>query len=175
MKSPAIIEVEGVKYMSTNSAAILWDVKPRTVSDYCKNNRITHKFKDGNRGWYIRIDEMKPLSISEVRQILILTLQLKNNPSLDIDWSVFNFDISIVEKIYKNLVLQGYIMDFSIEDNQRIPYEVILTDKGLELVTAYRKEKLDINYEVALREWIPIILRLGKFFIDVIELSNTGV
>jgi len=39
MSSQALIEVDGNKYMSTKTAADLWGLSPRTVSDYCKNNR----------------------------------------------------------------------------------------------------------------------------------------
>ena len=77
MSSQALIEVDGNKYMSTKTAADLWSLSARTVSNYCKNNRIHRKFKNGKLGWYIHVDEIKPLSDIEIHRLLVLSIQLK--------------------------------------------------------------------------------------------------
>ena len=168
MKSPRILMIDGKKYMSTQTAADLWGVKPRTVSGYCKNNRITNCFKNGKQGWYIWIDEIKPLSTNEIHRILLLTLQLKNRPSLEIDWSTFSFDDSFIEVIYKSLAYQGFIEEFDIENKKKIPYEVILTKKGFEFATSFKNEESS-DFTTSLQQWLPIIIQLAQLYLQAIQ------
>ena len=140
MSSQAILEVDGEKYMSTKTAADLWGLSTRTVSNYCKSGRIHRKFKNGKMGWYIHIDEIKPLSDTELHRLLVLSIQLKNNPSLAIDWSTFNFDDIAIDVTYQNLVVSGFVQPYTITDKRRIPYEIILTQKGLEMATSFKKK-----------------------------------
>lgn len=166
MAAPALLVIDGNNYMSTKTAAKLWNLQPKTVSDYCKNNKIKNKFKNGHFGWYIRTDEIKPLSQEEIRRILILTLQLKNNPAYEIDWSLFEYDESVLDSIYTHLNAHGYIQDFSIEDKKRIPYEVVLTQKGMELATTFRKEKI-ADFTVTLTQWLPIIIGAAQLYFQI--------
>ena len=166
MSAPALLTVDGSNYMSTKTAAELWGLQRKTVSDYCKNNKIKNKFKNGRFGWYIRTDEIKPLSQEEIRKILILTLQLKNNPACEIDWSLFNCDEAVLESIYQHLFLHGYVQSFSIADKRRIPSEVILTEKGMECVTTFKKEKLS-DFSVAITQWLPIVISVAQLYCQV--------
>ena len=89
MKYPSIIELNGKQYMSAKTAAGIWNLKPSTVSDYCIKGKVCQAIKYLEARWYIPIDAVKPLSNDEIRRFLILTLQLKNNPSLDFSLSDF--------------------------------------------------------------------------------------
>ena len=165
MATSDIIIVEGKKYVSTKIIAKTWGLTRNTVSDYCKSNKIINKFKDGNR-WYIRTDEIKPLTNEEIHRLLMLTLQLKNNPSLKIDWSTFSFDDSFIEYIYQNLVEQKYIEQFTIRDKKRIPYEVILTQKGLDIAMKYRKGKTN-DFSAIVSQWLPIIINVAQLCVAI--------
>ena len=166
----SIIEINGKKYMDTKTAADCWNLKPKTVAEYCRTNRVIDKFKTDNK-WYIFIDEMKPLSIGEIRKLLILTVQLKNKPTLEIDWSLFSFDDSKIEIIYKNLELQKYINPFDIKNKKRIPYEVVLTEKGLDIVTNHPKSESK-SFSIVLREWLPIVIQLAQLSINVYKMCQ---
>lgn len=172
MEAKRIIVVDNQKYMSTKTAADCWGLKPKTVADYCRNNRIKNKFKNGNKGWYIRIDEIKPLSSDEIHKILVLSLQLKNNPDLEIDWSTFNFDYSAIKVVYKNLVSQGYVKDFSIEDEKMIPYKVILTQKGMECATCFRNmtKKSISDFSTTVQQWAPIVIGIAQVVCQITQM-----
>lgn len=166
MAAPALLTIDGNTFMSTKAAANLWNLQPKTVSDYCKNNKIKNKFKNGCLGWYIRTDEIKPLSQEEIRRMLILTLQLKNNPAYEIDWSLFEYDESVLDSIYTHLYVHGYIQNFSVEDKKRIPYDVVLTQKGMELATTFRKGKI-ADFTVTLTQWLPIIISAAQLYFQI--------
>jgi len=166
MRAQAILIVDGQKYMSTKTAADLWGISARTVSDYCKNDRIHHKFKNGKMGWYIHIDEIKPLSDNEIHRLLVLSIQLKNNPSLEIDWSTFNFDNRVIDVIYLNLVESGYIQPYNIDDKRRIPYEVILTQKGLEMATSFNQKTIP-DYSTLVSQWLPTLINVAQLFFQI--------
>lgn len=170
MHSQAILEIEGKKYMSTKTAADLWGLSSRTVSNYCKRDRIRRKFKNGGMGWYIYIDEIKPLSDAEIHKLLVLSIQLKNNPSLEIDWSTFNFDNSIIDVIYQNLVASGYIQPYNISDKRRIPYEVILTQKGLETATSFKQKNIP-DYSTLVSQWLPILINIAQLIFQIKQAS----
>ena len=165
MSAPALLTIENHVYMSTKAAADLWGLHPKTVSDYCKTNKIINKFKNGSLGWYIRIDEIKPLTQEEIRRILILTLQLKNNPSCEVDWALFNQNETVLDNIYNYLYRLGYILPFSIENKKKIPYEVILTQRGMELVTSLKKNKIQ-DFATTLTQWLPIMINIAQLYIQ---------
>ena len=166
MLAPALLVIDGNNYMSTKTAAELWGIHPKTVSNYCKDNRIKNKFKNGRLGWYIRTDEIKPLSQEEIRRMLILTLQLKNNPDCEIDWMQFQYNELVLDSIYTHLHTHGYIQGFSIEEKKRIPYDVVLTQKGMELATTFRKGKIS-NFTETLRQWLPIVISAAQLYFQI--------
>lgn len=169
MSAQALIEIDGNKYMSTKTAADLWGVSSRTVSAYCKKNRIHRKFKNGNR-WYIHIDEIKPLSDVEIHRLLVLSIQLKNNPSLLIDWTTFNFDDEAIDAIYQSLCRSGYINSYSVFDKRRIPYEVILTQKGLEMATNFHKKSIP-DFSTLCSQWLPILINVAQLYMQIKQSS----
>lgn len=170
MSAQSLIEVDGNKYMSTKTAAELWGLSPRTVSDYCKNNRIHRKFKNGKLGWYIHIDEIKPLTDTEIHRLLVLSIQLKNNPSLTIDWTTFNFDDEAIDAVYQSLYQSGYIHSYSVSDKRRIPYEVILTQKGLEMATAFNKKSIP-DFSTVCSQWLPVLINIAQLYMQIKQSS----
>ena len=170
MSAQSLIEVEGNKYMSTKTAAELWGLSSRTVSDYCKNNRIHRRFKNGKLGWYIHIDEIKPLSDTEIHRLLVLSIQLKNDPSLTIDWTTFNFDDEAIDAIYQSLCQSGYIHSYSVSDKRRIPYEVILTQKGLEMATAFNKKSIP-DFSTVCSQWLPVLINIAQLYMQIKQTS----
>lgn len=169
MKYPSVIELNGKRYMSVKTAADAWGLKQNTVSAYCKEGRICHAVKYLEKRWYMPIDAVKPLSNDEIRRFLILTLQLKNKPSLEIDWPTFPCEDSSVELIYRHLVFRNMIENFDIEDKKRIPYEVVLTQKGLETATSGNKEKI-ADFGTAMKEWLPTIVGAAQLIVQVTQM-----
>ena len=121
MKYPLFIELNGQKYMSTKTAADVWNLKQQTISDYCNKGKVCKAIKYREVRWYIPTDAVRPLSNDEIRRFLMLTLQLKNKPSLEIDWSSFSTEDSVIEPIYRYLVFRELIEPFKISDQKRIP------------------------------------------------------
>lgn len=169
MKYPSIIELNGKKYMNTKTAAGAWNLKPATVSAYCKEGKICNAVKYLEERWYMPIDTVKPLSNDEIRRFLILTLQLKNKPSLEIDWAIFPSDYSSVELIYRHLVFRNMIENFDIQDKKHIPYEVVLTQKGMEIATSGNRGKI-ADFGTALKEWLPTIIEAAQLIVQVTQM-----
>lgn len=112
MNYPSIIEYNGKKYMNAKTAADVWGLKSGTVADYCNKGKICGAIKYLEARWYIPVDAVKPLSNDEIRRFLILTLQLKNKPSLEVDWSTFPCEYSSVELVYRYLVFRDMLENF---------------------------------------------------------------
>lgn len=170
MKYPSILEWNGHKYMSTQMAADLWNLKQQTVSDYCNKGKVCNAIKYREARWYIPIDAIRPLSNNEIRHFLILTLQLKNKPSLEIDWSLFSIDDSVIEPIYRYLVFRELIENFSISNQKRIPYEVVLTQKGLEFATSSKKGKIE-DYGTVMKEWLPTVIGAAQLLVQIAQIA----
>lgn len=170
MKYPPFIELNGQKYMSAKTAADVWSLKPATVSAYCKEGKICHAIKYLESRWYIPTEAVKPLSNSEVRRFLTLTLQLKNKPSLEIDWGVFPIKNPAIDVIYRHLVFLELIEEFNISDKKRIPYEVILTQKGFEFATSCKKGKVE-DYSSTMKEWLPTVIGVAQLIAQVTQIA----
>lgn len=170
MNSPAILEINNEKYMSTKTAANFWGLSSRTVANYCNSDRIHHKFKNGKLGWYIHINEIKPLSDIDIHRLLVLTIQLKNNPALPIDWSTFTFDDSAIDVVYQNLVKAGFIQPYVVTDYHRIPYEVVLTQKGLEMATAFVKKSIP-DFATLCSQWLPVLINAAQLYLQIKQIA----
>lgn len=170
MKYSPVIEYNGKKYMSAKTAADVWGLRPATVADYCCKGKIYGAIKYFEARWYIPVDAVKPLSNDEIRRFLILTLQLKNKPSLEIDWSTFPGDYLSVELIYRHLVYCGMLENFDIKDKKRIPYEVILTQKGLEIATSGNRAK-NVDFGTVLKDWLPTIISAAQLITQVAQMT----
>ncbi len=167
-KYPAFIEYNGRKYMNTKTAADNWKIKTDSVAKYCSDGKIPGVFKYYEKRWYIPTDAVKPLSDEEIRRFLVLSLQLKNKPSLEIDWSTFTVDASLIETIYRYLVFREMIESFETGDVKRIPYEVTLTQKGMEFATSRKKDKIE-DFGTAMKEWLPTIIGAAQLLVQVAQ------
>lgn len=169
MNYPSIIEYNGKKYMNAKTAADVWGLKSGTVADYCNKGKICGAIKYLEARWYIPVDAVKPLSNDEIRRFLILTLQLKNKPSLEVDWSTFPCEYSSVELVYRYLVFRDMLENFDIADKKRIPYEVVLTQKGLGIATSGNNEKIG-DFGTTLKEWLPTIISAAQLIAQVAQM-----
>ncbi len=167
----SIIIVENKKYMSAKCAAEIWKLNPSTVRDYCRNKKIPDAFKVSDRNWYIPIDSIKPLSDSEIHKLLVLTLQLKNRPSLEIDWAVLDFDTAVIIPVYTNLYKLGYIELLPKCQPAELPYKIVLTQKGLESATHFRKAHIPA-FETVLSTWVPIFFQVAQFTLEIYKLTQ---
>lgn len=162
----SVIEYNGQKYVNTKVAADIWNLKQRTVSNYCKNGKVDRAIKYKESRWFIPIDSAKPLSDEETYKMLVMTLQLKNKPSLKIDWSEISVDNSVIVSIYRYLVFRGLIEDYDISDVRRLPYEVVLTQKGMEFVTSPKK-KIE-GFGTVMQNWISIIIGVAQLAVQIV-------
>lgn len=166
------IKVQDNFYANVNVTAENWNLKPATVRGYCNEKKIPNCFKDDKGKWWIPVDSIKPLSTENIKQILFLTLQLKNNPRIPIDWSVFDFDTNNLRKVYEYLAVEEYIENFDIEQTERLPYDIVLTAKGLNLIFSSKKVSTQSMQET-LNICIPLIsniMKLGLIAAEAIKL-----
>lgn len=167
MGSKKMVEVNGKKYISSKLAAEAWEITQGTVADYCRTGRIKDCWKDACNRWFIAIDTIKPLSNAEVQRLLFLVLQLKNDPTLEINWSMFTFDRGIIDLIYSNLVYEGYLKPFDIQEKERIPYEVILTQRGMEVALPRRHCKTDVSFSGVIAQWAPTVVGIAQLVVQI--------
>jgi len=130
--------------MTTKEMAKKWGVNEHTVANYCKKDYIPNAKKE-NGSWNIPENSIKPLSIADIRRLLLVTVKLRNNPSLGCDWSTFDFDKNDLRLIYESLHYRKYIGDISDIDTNRIPYEMEITEKGMELIENIKEENVDFT------------------------------
>lgn len=168
MKRNSILEINSKKYISSRIACEVWGLSQNTVAKYCRSGRIKNCFKGAHNQWYIPIDTVRPLSDIEIHRLLFLTLQL---PTLEIDWSTFDFDTSLIDLIYSNLVFEGYLKPFKINNKESIPYQVILTQKGLNIALPRKSKKADITFPSSIAQWLPTIISAAQLVTQVLQLS----
>ena len=104
------------------------------------------------------------MSDNSLRKLLFLVLQLKNNPQLDVDWTVIELQNKDIEATFKYLEELAYIREFQVNDGEslsRIPYKVELTQKGIDFITN-NKEKSDFDWTTFLIRVIPEVLKIGS-------------
>lgn len=123
-----MVEINGQRYMDTKEASSIWHIPARRIAEGCPEIPGTIKLKSK---WYIPVTARKPLQSEERKQLLLLTLQLKNDSTQKLDYSLLPFDIANIRFIYEDLVYGKYIQPFQIDNSAEIPYKVILTEKGL--------------------------------------------
>ncbi len=152
-----VIEVDGKRYMDSRAAARLWNISPRTVARYCREQRVPGAFKDSGGRWCIPMDAIRPLTDSTLRDVLILTLHLQANPGYAIDYPGLGINPSELGQAYTHLALLGYIQEFDIATpSPSLPFEVKLTNRGVDLVSGGEIKKTQDIAEV-LQRWAPAI------------------
>ena len=170
--SEGIFEINGEYYMITRVASKLWGVKPKTVGEYCKDCKVVGAFKNERKKWRIPIRSVRPLSIQEIKQLLVLSLQLKNNPALEIDWAVFPKGTTGIREAYEQLHDRGYLAAFQERDDRRIPYVVVLTPKGMEIATSYSQKQIKQSFADSLATWSKVIIEIGQLLAAILALKD---
>lgn len=128
------VEIDGKRYVGTKTAAGWWNVKGATVASYCKDGLVPGAFKDSANNWCIPVGAHKPLQKAMLRRLLQLTLQLKNNPQNDIDFSALCIKAEQLLDTYRYLEqLQLVTLPNAAAANE-VPYRARLTQKGTDLV-----------------------------------------
>lgn len=130
--------------MTPKKAAETWQLSVYTVRKYCKDRKIPNVQKIKKGTWEIPDGSIKPLKESEIRKVLLLTLQLKNNPRFPLDWSTYDFSKEDIRKVYDSLAYRKYIDICDVEDIKQIPYEARITEKGMNLIERSKKAKIDV-------------------------------
>lgn len=164
------IEVDGRRYMSSKRAEELWRKRQATISKCCKDGRIppSRCFKDDHNNWYIDTNTIYPLAEDEIRKILTLTLQLKNNPQYTFDWTTFTIGAENIRPVYDYLLDMSYIFPYQIEDSNRLPYDIVLSEKGMNLVMSYgRRNKSDLCLINSTAQWLSVVLQVGQIVLQV--------
>jgi hypothetical protein len=163
-----VIEIRGQRYMDTKTAASLFDVSKSTVTRYCREGRIPDAFLNEKSVWRIPINSIKPLTDTEIQRVLFLTLQLKNDPTLRIDFEALGISDEQLPHVYQYLLKTGYIR-YPKKDilPLRLPYEVILTQKGFDLLKVNHVEKQS-NIGEIIKDWAPIVISVAEAAIKMI-------
>lgn len=168
-----IIEIEGKKYVDVKTAAELWKVTPETVRNYCKTGKVIGEVRFEKNRWYIQVDAKKPFKKSQIKNLLFLVSQLKNNPDLEIDWDAVGLEKETVYGVYKSLEALDYIKHFDKNkqsQNSEIPYIVELTEMGTQLVDTQTKNK-----RTKKSDWISFIVTITPSIIKIGELILTVI
>ena len=157
-KQRTVFEMNGKTYYSTQAAADKWEMKQKEVTTACREGRIIGAIKDSTNQWCIPDTAMKPLEKENIRKLLIITLYLKNNPNLTLS----ELDRYDIPKLYTYLKDIDYIKPFN-ENSDRIPYEAVLTNKGMGLVIENKKIDIDwANIAELFIQCIPPLLEIGS-------------
>lgn len=142
------IEVDGKRYVSTKVACNWWRVSQSTVRKYCKNDEIPGAFQDSKNNWCIPYNAIKPVPSNVIKQVLRLSIQLKANRKLVIDYAVLGIEPTQLVSVYNYLALRGLIDNvYEQEDPNSIPYNVELTDKGWELALSDNSTRKRVEIE----------------------------
>ena len=81
-----------------------------------------------------------------------------------------DFDDKAIDVIYQSLYLSGYIHAYSVSNKRRIPYEVILTQKGLEMATAFIKKSIP-DFSTACAQWLPVLINAAQLYMQIKQAS----
>lgn len=139
MMSKAICTIDGIKYMNTRIASDMWGMKINDVRKACNEGRIAGLGRDTADRFIIPMTALKPLENCEIAQLLLMTLRLKNEPDLFVDQRVITK--GSIRTVYDYLKSTGYICPYDISDDDRLPYDVVLTNKGFDTIIQSKEIK----------------------------------
>jgi|GEM_PF-881605 hypothetical protein len=164
-----MIEIHGNKYGDTSDFAKSWNLSKGTISKYCNEGKIPGA-QQIKRRWHIPENAIKPLTESEIKKVLILTLKLKNNPKDKIDFSTIDVKPKDIDIMYKYLENLNYIMPIEGIPTKRLPYDVIVSDKGFILLESSVKQansKADNTKYIA--DWVKVILSAASSIVGFVN------
>ena len=152
MRPQLIWEFDGKTYMSVKAAHDKWvDVSSNEITAACKDKRIVGVIQDPEGHYYIPVEAKRPMTPENIRTVLIATISLKNRPD---DVTTITHTKGLRE-MYTYLSRIDMIEPFDINDENRIPYDVIITDKGMDYMLSGNFFR-NINWETVLMNVISI-------------------
>ena len=125
-----MLTINGERFVTPGVFADGCGKSTQNITAACKDGRIVGACQDASGNWIIPINAMAPLEIEQIRKLMIISLYLKNKPEHALDYS----EHDDVVRVYSYLQQTGYINPFN-ENSERIPYEVVLTEKGMKIAT----------------------------------------
>lgn len=94
-------------------------------------------------------------------------MQLKNNPQYTFDWSTFTISSDNIRPVYDYLLDMSYILPYQIKESNRLPYDIVLSEKGMNLVTSFgRSNKINPNLINSSAQWISVVLQVGQIVLQ---------
>ena len=150
--------------MTTQEAAELWDLSQYTVSKYCKEGKIPDAVKISGK-WRIPKNSVRPVTDKDLRKILFLTLQLKNNPEYEIDYDVLGLEGTNIKKVY------DYLHSLKLIEKlpegipvHKIPYKAVLTKRGMSIIEngskGEKSSSTPKNIQKTVLDWGPAVIHL---------------
>lgn len=124
MKQRALVEINGITYMSPKAAGDKWELSSQKVTAACRDGRVVGAIKDSSDRFVIPIDSPPPLEKEQIRQALIAILALKNRPGTRLTGETNQ--------------LFGYLRAIGVLEGADT-----LTDKGMGWATAGESVKVD--------------------------------
>lgn len=146
----------------------LWNVSQQDVRYHCNKEKIPGVIRVGKNRIYIPINSKKPLTESQIKRLLFLVLQLKNNPKFEIDWNALELKQNEVYETYKTLEQLGYVKHFETKgkmSDSDIPYIAELTEKGMEFTFSQNKKK-QIDWKGLFISIVPCVFELGVQYVS---------
>ena len=140
----SIIEKDKQIYVKSKLMAELWGYKNNsTIVKYCKEGKV-NAVKENNI-WYISVNEPKPLTEKEKHDILLLIMQLKNNPNYPIVLNDNSINVENLYVILEKLVTEGFLEPFEKNNGNVVISEVlsrmVLTQQGFIFVIKQSNKK----------------------------------
>ena len=166
------VEINGMRYVGVKTAADWWDLKPATVTKYCREGKIIGVYKDIHRHWMIPTNAEKPLHKETIKKVLRLVNTLKHNETIPIDYEALGVSVDNIPSAFKHLIKFGFVQPLSENvPAERILYEAKLTNKGLdEIRTASLKTKSLTSEEIKItiiKALIPALIELSAKAVQV--------
>ena len=131
-------EINGKRYVTPSVFGNVIGWSKQKVTAACKEGRIIGADQDSSGSWIIPVDAPNPLELEQIRSLMVTTVYLKNRPDHVLDYS----DHESIVAVYSSLQHAGYTQPFNT-DSERIPYEVVMTEKGVKLATEGKGLNLD--------------------------------
>ncbi len=153
--------INGVAYYAPKTAGDIWGMKYQAVTKACEEERVVGATEDLSGSWMIPSTSLKPLDREQIKHVLICILSLKNRPdSLPADIKEEN-----TLTLFQYLRDCKYIEPFD-EKNKRIPYDAVITQKGMELVFQTPSIKIDwLNKAETVVKCFALLADIAKTFL----------
>ena len=150
--------IGGITYYAPKTAGDIWDMPHQAVTTACEEGRIIGATTDLSGNWIVPSTAIKPLEKEQIKSILICILSIKNKP----DTVPANLEEHNTLNVYRYLRDCNYIEAFD-EKSERILYDVVITNKGMELL--FQTPTIKIN-------WLSIAETTVKCLELIVNIAN---